>query len=103
MHEVLIGYDVVRIAAIGQVAVFVVGAVGEGDADLAVLLFSGFAAWTGATGIDDDTDSDAITYLEFGDARPYSGDAAHDLVPWHHGIDGIVPLVAHGVDVGVAD
>ena len=66
----LIGDNIVRIAAVGQVAILVIGAVGESDAYLTILFFTGFAAWAGATGIDDDADPDTIAHFEFAVLEP---------------------------------
>ena len=48
-------------------------------------------------------DGGGVAYFELGDVGAYGGDFADDLVAGDHGVDGVAPLVAGLVDVGVAD
>ena len=103
MDEMFVGNDVVGVSALRQVAIFIFLTVGEGAADFAILLLSGFAAGAGAAGIDDDAHADEVARFEFAHSGTDGFDLADDLVAGNHGEDGVAPLIANGVDVGVAD
>ena len=97
------GSSLVGIAALGEVAVFVLLPVGEGDATFAVLFFSGPATGAGAVGVNDDADANEVAHFELRDGGANGFDGADDLMTRHHWVDRVAPLIADGVDVGVAD
>ena len=78
---------------------------GEGGVTLAMLLEAGFAAFALAAGIDQAADGGQIAFLEFADLRPNLANAADDFMTGNSRIGGwhkAGPLVAHGVQVGMA-
>ena len=77
-------------------------AIGEDVADEAVLLQAFPAISAGAAGVDDDSDTGDVTGLELRGLVADCGDAANDFMTRYHRIDGLAPLVARHVDVGVA-
>ena len=56
-----------------------------------------------AAGIDEAAHADGIAHLELGDAAADSRHAAHDLVARDGGVQRESPLVAHEMQVGMAD
>ena len=96
-------HDGLRIAAqrmarrVGRRAV--VGA----DHAVAVILqpFVAFGAMLAA--VHDAADAHQVANLVGGDMAAHGGDAAHDLVPRHAGIQRARPFAAHLVQVGMAD
>ena len=102
--DVMLGRDDgVGVAAVGHVAFVGFGVVGADHAFGAVGLGAGFAVLAGHAGFDGDAYAGEIAGLELGDGSADGGDAADDLVAGNHGVHGAAPLVAHLVDVGVAD
>ena len=70
---------------------------------VAVLLFASFTAVADATGIDHTADGGEVADLEL---RDFSADGLYgsdNLVAGNHGVNGVVPLVAGLMDVGVAN
>src|SRR5690606_29347588 len=77
--------------------------VGAGKSCFAVLLQSFAAGSAGAATVDETADPGDIAHLE---ARHRAADgayAADDLVAGHAGVERVVPLVAGGVQVGMAN
>src|SRR5690606_41927994 len=68
-----------------------------------VVLAVEVAAGAADTAIDEAADADAVADLEFRDLRADRRDDAGDLMTGDDRIDGILPFVADGVDVRVAD
>ena len=94
----------VRVAAVGDgFAILLEGAVSEDHSVGAVLLQTGRAVVAGPAGIHETTDADGVAGLEPVDLRSDRADDAHDFVPWHHGIDGHAPFIAHHVEVRMTD
>src|SRR6202012_5159453 len=101
-HEVLGDDDLRRVAALGDRAVPVDGAVGL-DAVRAELLEAGLAQIALAARVDQAADADPVADRVPGDGRANPTDHAGDLVSGRERVRGAAPLAAHGVDVGVAD
>ena len=79
-------------------------AVGEHRAaGVAVLLQAGLAAGALAARVHEAADGGGIADLELADLGPDRRDAAQNLVTRDDRVDGCPPLVARGVEVGVAD
>ena len=102
-HEVLGHDDVGGVAALGDGAVAVDGAVGAGVAGEAVLLLALQAVDALAAGVDHAADADAVADGVLGDFRADLGDDAGDLVAGDQRVLLRAPVAADGVDVGVAD
>ena len=95
--------DVVGVAAVGDRAVVAPGVVGADEALDAVVFQARLAVGADAAGVDQHADAGQVAGLEPGHLRADRRHAADDLVAGHHGIHRAAPLVAHLVDVGVAD
>jgi hypothetical protein len=70
---------------------------------LAVLLLALFAVAAHAARVHEAADAREVALLELRHLGAHARDAADDLVAGHHRVDGAAPLVAHLVDVRVAD
>ncbi|KAG1260497.1 hypothetical protein G6F65_015042 [Rhizopus arrhizus] len=103
-HEVFAHDDTVRIAAEGQlvVAAFVV-VVGQRGAFFAVLLQVQAAGLAVQAGIHHAAHAGVVARLELGDVLAHLGDAADDFVAGHHRIDGVAPIAARLMQIGMAD
>ena len=101
--EALRDDDLLAVAAHRGLAVVARGVVGADGALGAVLLLAVLAELALAAGVDHAADADAVADLVLRDGGTHSRDDAGDLVPGHHREDGLAPLLAHLVDVAVAD
>ncbi len=102
--EGLVEGDVLAVAAEGEIALFVLGVIGEdGGVALAVLLFAVGAGGALAAAIDHAADGGEVADLELLDFGADLGDAADDLVAGNHGVERIAPFIAGLVNVGVTD
>ena len=97
------GDDGVGVTAVGHFAFVGFGVVGADHALGAVGFGAGFTVLAGHAGFDGDAYTGEITGFELGHGRADGGHAAYDLVAGDHGVHGAAPLVAHLVDVRVAD
>ena len=102
-HEVLGHDDVGGVAALGDGAVTVDGAVGAGVAGEAVLLLAGLAVDALAAGVDHAADADPVADGVLGHVGADLGDDAGDLVAGNQRVGLRAPVAADSVDVGVAD
>ncbi len=102
--EALVDDVVAGVAAHGDGAVDAIfGCVGEGGAFSAEMFFSAVTGRAVAAGIDDDADCGNVSGLKLFGRVPSSDYTADDFVAGDHGVDGLTPLVAGHVEVGVAD
>jgi hypothetical protein len=103
--EALVDDDAVGVAAVGDAAAVLVGRAVGGDGIGAELLEAGLARFAGAVGVDEAADADEVARLVPGDRGADLRHAADDLVAGDDRVDGGdgAPLVAHEVEVGVAD
>ena len=103
-REVLVDDDGLGIAAIGHLAGELVGAViGARRPGDAILLQALDAVLARAAGVDEAADAGEIAFLELRDLATDAADAADDLMSGNVRIDGVVPFVAGGMQVGMAD
>jgi hypothetical protein len=86
-----------------SIAVASGGVVCTGHTLAAVLLFAGQAGVALSAGVDEAADAHAVADFVLGDIRTHRGDDAGDFVSGDDRVLGSAPLVASGVDVGMAD
>ena len=104
-HEVLVDDDVRAVATVGPgvVLVVVLRVVGADVALEAVLLLAGLAVLAFAARVDHAADADVVADLVLADLGADLFDDTGDLVTRDEREVCLAPLVAPGVDVGVAD
>ena len=102
-YEALRDDDVSGIPTLGGGAVRQPGVVRLRHTFEAVLLLTGEAGFAFTAGVDEAADTDAVADLVLGDLGADLGDDSGDLVAGNDGVGRAAPLVACGVDVGVAD
>ena len=102
-HEGFLDDDGLRVAAVGVFAAEQRAVVGTGEAVVAVLLLAFAAGRTMAAAVDHAADAGEVARLELADPATDGNDAADDLVTGHRRIKRVLPLVAGGVDVRMAD
>src|SRR5690606_41524354 len=61
------------------------------------------AGWRLRAAVHHATDADDVADLESGYLIAYVADAADDFMARYRGVEGVVPLVAHRVQIGVTD
>lgn len=66
------------------------------------MLIAAIARRALSAGVDDDANRRNIASLESFNGGAGAGDATDNLVPGHHRIRGLAPLVAHHVQIGMA-
>ncbi len=101
-HEMLVDHDVGGIAPVGRATVAPDAVVGADEAFDAVLLEARLAALAGATRVDHHPDTDPVADGEPGNRGADVLDRPGDLVSRHEREVHLAPLLASGVDVGVA-
>src|SRR3984957_10869240 len=93
-HERLIDHDAIRIASISDAAEMLVFAVISEYRKLYAILFQAAqAVGTGSARIHHTAHRGQIAFTEPGHVFSYAHDAADDLMPWHHRINGHVPFI----------
>ncbi len=103
--EALVDHDALGIAAVGDAAEVLVRRVVREDRAPAELLVPGLALGAGPVGVDEASDADVVAGPELRDRRADRRDPPDDLVTRDARVRGrhAAPLVARGVEVGVAD
>ena len=103
-HEGLIDDDVLGISTISHAARVLIGAVIRERRDPQAVLFEAAPAiLAGAAGIDHAADGGYIALSEFRHALSDLNHAAHDFVAGNYGVDGVAPLIACLMQVGMTD
>jgi hypothetical protein len=103
-HESFIDHDILRVAAVGDAAVYrVFAVVGADEADFAILLVARPAACAGTAGIDQTADAGKLADVKVLYLVAHRAHAPHDLVAGHAGIDSVFPFVTRGMEIGMAD
>jgi hypothetical protein len=102
-HEGLVDDDLLAVAAVRRQAVLAHGVVRTDVAVEAVLLEAALAVLAVAAGVDHAADADAVADGVPADLGADLRDHAGDLVTGDERVHRLAPLVAAGVDVGVAD
>ena len=95
--------DVRRVATLSALAVAAGGVVRTRHTLAAVLLFTGGAGVALPARVDEAADAHSVADLVLGDIGPHGGDDAGDFVSGDDRVLRSAPLVASGVDVGMAD
>src|SRR5690606_5777350 len=78
-------------------------AVGSNEAVAAVLLLTLMALVAGLAAVDDTAHGNVLAFTEARDFAPHCDDSAHDLVARDNGVITPAPIVARGVQVGMAN
>ena len=102
-HVILVDDDVIGVATIGRRAVFFAAVVGRVHADEAVVVVARDALRALAAAIDKAANANLVAHLVLRHAAAHRRHDTGDFVAGHHGKDAGKPLVAHLVNVGVAD
>src|SRR5580704_6884542 len=105
-HKVFVYHDAFRVAAVGDASQMLIGEVVSQSKIRAELLLTRPALWASAIGVHHAADGGEVPGLELLDAGANLLHAAYDFVSGNarvHGGHHTAPLVAHLVEIGVAD
>ena len=102
-HKGFFDYHALGIAAVGIFAAEYRAVVGSGESVIAVLLLTLVTGRTVPTTIHHATDTGKITNFKIFDILTDGNDPAHDFVARNGGIQRVFPLIAGGVQIGMAD
>src|SRR5690606_18326361 len=100
--EFLFDHDVVRVATKGVLAAKDRAIVGTGKAVFTILLFAFSAGSTMLTAIDHAANACKIAHFKLADVGAHCGYAADNFMTRNRWIQGVLPLIADGVQVGMA-
>src|SRR5262249_14331587 len=100
-NKIFVHDNLVRVAAVGDAPeMLVLTVIGAHEAHVAILLQSGLAIGAGTAGVNHAADSREVACFESFDLCPHGSDASDNLVSGNAGIDGVLPFIAGGVQVG---
>ncbi len=99
----LIDDDIIRVSAIGRLAVFIPAVVRQHQMVLAILLLPVHATRADTARIHQATDPGQVAYSKFAYLSAGLDDTPDDLMAGNHGINRTAPLVADLVDIRMAD